>query len=300
MPGSLKGVIAAIITPVDDRGRPDHDRLISRAEYLLDHGCDALNLLGTTGEATSLSAEQRLGVMNAVAGSGLPMHRFMVGTGAAAVADAVTLSQCAAHLGFAAALVLPPFYYKPITDEGLTRYIGAVVEATTDVELPIFLYNFPAQSGIAYTPEIVGNLLAEFGSRIGGLKDSSGDIDYAEQIAALSSSLRVFPSNEAVLLRARAGDFAGCISATANINHEDCALAYHSGDEKALERANTVRAAFAGLPLVPGIKETLARKFDDPFLATLVPPLAPLTAEQSVELKTRLDAAVSNMTSSNG
>lgn len=291
MSEALNGVIAAIATPVDETGRPDHGRLVSRADYLLNHGCDALNLLGTTGEATSLSLEQRLGVMSAIAESGLPMHRFMVGTGAAAVSDATTLSAAAADLGFAAALVLPPFYYKPITDEGLIGYIGAIVRATAKSALPVFLYNFPSQSGITYTPEIVTKLLKQFGGRIGGLKDSSGDLDYAEQIVALSPALKVFPSNEAVLLRARAGDFAGCISATANLNHEDCGKAYHEGDEAALERAVKVRAAFTGLPLIPGIKATLARTLEDPFYENVIPPLARLTAEQSSELKQRLAAA---------
>lgn len=300
MPEALKGVIAAIATPVDDAGCPDHGRLISRADYLLNHGCDALNLLGTTGEATSLSLAQRLDVMRAVAESGLPMNRFMVGTGAASVSDATTLSMAAADLGFAAALVLPPFYYKPITDEGLISYIGAIVAATAKAALPIFLYNFPSQSGIAYTPDIVAKLLEQFGDRIGGLKDSSGDLDYAEKIVALSPSLKVFPSNEAVLLRAREGDFAGCISATANLNHEDCGKAYHAGDEEALKRAVNVRAAFAGLPLIPGIKETLARTLQDPFYETLLPPLARLSPDQSTELQRRIAAATEDMTTSHG
>ena len=218
MENELGGVIAAIITPVTRAGEPDVDRLVARASYLLENGCNALNLLGTTGEATSFSVAQRRAVMEAVSRSGLPMDRFMVGTGAAAVKDAVELSSAAADLGFAGALVLPPFYYKPLTDDGVTSYIGAIVAATADHALPIFLYNFPALSGIAYTPQLVSLLLSRFGDRIAGLKDSSGDLGYAKVIAAISPGLKVFPSNEAILLRARAGEFAGCISATANLN----------------------------------------------------------------------------------
>lgn len=289
MPASLKGVIAAIITPVTGTAQVDTDRLVVRARHMLDHGCDGLNLLGTTGEATSLSLKERMRTMEAVAAAGLPMDRIMVGTGASAMSDAVALSKCAADLGFAAALLLPPFYYKPVSDDGLIGYVGAIVAATASADLPIFLYNFPALSGIPYTVERVSLLLDAFGGRIAGLKDSSGDIGYAEQIAALSPSLSVFPSSEAVLLRARAGDFAGCISATANLNYADCARAFHEGDEEALGRAIAVRTAFSGVPLVPAIKETLARTLQDPALATLIPPLSALTPEQSADLKQRLD-----------
>lgn len=286
----LGGVIAAIVTPVDQNFKPDTQRLIARASHLLDNGCNGLNLLGTTGEATSFSVSQRQQVMQAVADSGLPMDRFMVGTGAASLSDSIALSLSAAELGFAGALLLPPFYYKPITTDGLVRYIEKVVVATDSHMLPIYLYNFPVLSGIAYTPDIVRRLLAEFGDRIAGLKDSSGDLDYASEIASLSTSLSVFPSNEAVLIRARAGDFAGCISATANLNHEDCGRAFQNGDEAALRRAVDVREAFSGIPLVPAIKAWLAYRLSDPTFANLVPPLNSLSESETQVLKARFAA----------
>ena len=126
MKGGLGGVIAAIITPVNANGEPDHERLTRRARHLLSNGCDGLNLLGTTVEATSLTFNQRSAAIKAMAAADLPLERIMVGTGAAAVGDAVALSRLAADLGFAAALLLPPFYYKPVTPEGLLRYVGAI------------------------------------------------------------------------------------------------------------------------------------------------------------------------------
>ena len=288
MAHELKGVIAAITTPINNQAEPDCDILIDRARHMLENGCDGLNLLGTTGEATSFSVAQRVIVMERMAVANLPMSRIMVGTGAASLSDAVSLSRQAADLGFAAALLLPPFYYKPVSDAGLLGYFDAIVKATAHAELPLFLYNFPALSGITYTPDFVKLLMVEFGDRIGGLKDSSGDLEYAGTIAALSPTLRVFPSNEAILLRAREGEFAGCISATANLNHEDCGKAFHEGDEAALARAVAARNVFSGLPLVPGIKHTLARRLGKPEIARLVPPLSELTAEQSTELETRL------------
>ncbi len=291
MQDNLRGVIAAIITPVSKDGTPDTARLIERARFLLENGCNGLNLLGTTGEATSFTAGQRRAVMEAIASSGLPMDRFMVGTGAAAVRDAEALSCAAAELGFAGALVLPPFYYKPVPDDGIARYLDAIVTATAETQLPIYLYNFPALSGIAYTPELVSELVARFGSRIAGLKDSSGDLAYAGQIAAISPALKVFPSNEATLVRARAGEFAGCISATANLNSVLCGKAYNEGDEAALAQAVAIRQVFDGLPLVPGIKLLCAEIANDPELANTVPPLCQLTSTQREELLKRYRSA---------
>lgn len=273
----LRGVIAAIATPVSDRGRPDLDRLITRAERLLNSGCDGLNVLGTTGEATSLSLAQRLAVMVAIAGSGLSLSRMMVGTGAAAVGDAAELTAEAAALGFAGALVLPPFYYKSIPEAGVMRYFERIVESTERDPIGLYLYNFPALTGVAYSPSLVTHLLQHFGERIRGLKDSSGDVEYARRIAALAPTLDVFPSNEANLLLARGdGPFAGCISATANINSSDCARAYKVGDATALARAVAIRSIFDGLPLVPALKTMIAYLEDDEAYARTLPPLSPL------------------------
>lgn len=290
MSDSLRGVIAAVITPVTRSFEPDTERLIGRMRYLLANGCDGINLLGTTGEATSFSRTQRQSVMHAVASADLPMDRIMVGTGAANLSDAISLSQTAEECDFAGALLLPPFYYKPVATEGLVRYIGTVVGSTSKRPLPIYLYNFPALSGITYSLDIVGTLLENFGDRIAGLKDSSGDLEYAGAIAALSSELAVFPSNEATLLRARAGEFAGCISATANLNSDLCARAFNEGDEGALDKAVAVREAFAEIPLVPAIKEETARRMGDAELALPVPPLSVLTTAESQQLQKRLMA----------
>ena len=189
----LKGVIAAIVTPLDGKGDPDDKAFCDLASWLLANGCDGLNVLGTTGEATSFSLGQRVKLMQAVAASGLPMARMMVGTGAAATQDAVTLTRCAADCGFAGALVLPQFYYKNVPGDGVVRYIGLIAEATGNAPVPLYLYNFPAMSGVPYTVPLVKRLMDQFGGRIAGLKDSSGDLDYARAVAGISAGLAVFP-----------------------------------------------------------------------------------------------------------
>jgi 4-hydroxy-tetrahydrodipicolinate synthase len=205
----LRGVIAAIVTPVGSDGAPDQPRFVRVAESLLAGGCDGLNVLGTTGEATSFTAEQRAALMRGVASTPLPLDRMMVGTGAAAVGDAVYLTRLAGELGFAGALILPPFYYKGVTGDGILGYFAKIIEGTRSSPAPIYLYNFPAQSGVPFERVLVSRLVAEFGDRIVGLKDSSGDLNYARAVAALSPGLDVFPSSEADLLDARDGAYAG-------------------------------------------------------------------------------------------
>jgi 4-hydroxy-tetrahydrodipicolinate synthase len=275
---TLSGVIAAVATAVDVQGAPDAARSVKLARYLLDNGCDGLNVLGTTGEATSFSLAQRIGVMNAYREAGLPLDQMMVGTGAAALADALALTRHAAELGFAGALVLPPFYYKGVPEDGLFAVIKGLVEGTRDRPIPIYLYHFPANSGIPWSIALIRRLREAFSDRVVGLKDSSGDMAYAREAAALSPDFAVFPSTEAVLIDARNGAFAGCISATANLNADLCARAWRDGDAGALEAAVTIRKLFDGKPLVSGVKATLAHLHGDPAWARVAPPLAPFAA----------------------
>jgi len=275
---TLSGVIAAVATPIDESGAPDLKRAVNLARYLLDNGCDGLNVLGTTGEATSFSRDERKAVMSAYKAEGLPLDRLMVGTGAAAVSDAVALTRHAAELGFAGALVLPPFYYKGVPDDGLVAYIDALVKATADKPIPIYLYHFPAMSGIPWRVTLIKRLLQSFPSRVVGLKDSSGDMAFARSAAAIAPDFAVFPSTEAALLEARGGAFAGCISATANLNADLCARAWRAGDAGALDAAVSIRKLFDGKPLVSGVKALLAHIHDDPALARVKPPLAAFSA----------------------
>ncbi len=278
MTSRIKGVIAAIPTPITAAGDPDAELFLKAARHLLANGCDGLNVLGTTGEATSFSVAQRMALMDAVAASRLPMEQLMVGTGAAAVADACTLTAHAAKLGFAGALLLPPFYYKGVNDDGIFTYVARVVEASAKPAVPIYLYHFPALSGVRYEAPVVGRLLKAFPGRIAGLKDSSGDMDYARGMAALSNAFDVFPSTEACLDEARTGTFAGCISATANLTAADCRKALRDGDAAALARAVAGRKSFDGQPLIPAVKARLAAVLQEPTLASVLPPMVAVAA----------------------
>ncbi len=292
---TLRGVIAAIATIIDSKNAPDHSRSLKLARYLLDNGCDGLNVLGTTGEATSFSRDQRMGLMSAYREQGLPMQRLMVGTGAAALSDAIAITRHAAELGFAGALLLPPFYYKGVPDDGLAAYIDAIVKATADKPIPLYLYHFPAQSGLPWHIALIRRLREAHGSRIVGLKDSSGDMDYAREAAKIAGDFDVFPSTEAALIEARGGAFAGCISATANCNADLCVRAWRSGDSSAHENAVAIRSLFDGKPLVAGIKALLAHIHGDPAFAAMQPPLAAPSAADKAAILGGYDAVRAKM-----
>jgi 4-hydroxy-tetrahydrodipicolinate synthase len=289
MTDKIKGVIAAIATAVDEAGEPDCARSTALARFLLANGCDALNVLGTTGEATSFSLEQRKRVMTAYRDAGLPPERLMVGTGAAAVADAVALTRHAADLGFAGALLLPPFYYKGVPDDGLVAYVGTIAQATAARPIPIYLYHFPAQSGLPWRVELVRRLRELFGPRIVGLKDSSGDMAYAREAARVAPGFKVFPSTEAALMEARSGIFAGCISATANVNADLCTRAWHDGDAGALDAAVSIRKLFDGKQLVPGVKALVAHIHGEAAWARVKPPLAACSAQDQAVIAASYD-----------
>jgi len=289
----LTGVIAAAATPLRDDLTIDLDRLIAHCHWLLvDGGCDAVNLLGTTGEATSFSVEQRLAAMKAVADAGLPLHRFMVGTGASALEDAVRLTGTAKALGFAGALLLPPFYYKGIDDESLGAYVDTVIGKVGAAGLGLYLYHIPQNTGVPWPIEVVARLAERHPQTLAGLKDSSGDIAYSTDLAKRVPRIAVFPSSEATLGLAKARGFAGCISATTNVTGPLARIAFHQAGspeaEAAVAAAGALRAALSSVTLVAAVKDTLAEIHGDAAWRRLHPPLRALTEAERQTLRAAL------------
>jgi 4-hydroxy-tetrahydrodipicolinate synthase len=292
--GKLQGVIAAVATPLSNSLTIDHNRLVSHCRWLLGQGgCDGINLLGTTGEATSFSAAARIDAMQAIARSGLPLDRFMVGTGAAALEDAVRLTAEAKALGFAGALLLPPFYYKSIAADGLIAYVDAVIERVGRGGLQLYLYHFPQNSGVPYDIDVVARLREVYPDVILGLKDSSGDLEYAAALTRNLKGFAVFPSAEASLGRARELGFAGCISATTNVTGPFAQRVWSGSAAAANEglvQAVEIRAAIAQFPLVAAVKASLALLTGEPNWRKVMPPLSPLSDDQLGALKRALSA----------
>jgi 4-hydroxy-tetrahydrodipicolinate synthase len=290
---TLKGVIAAAATPLNDDLTINLDGLVAHCAHLLgDGGCDGINLLGTTGEATSFSVKQRQEAMRAIASSGLPLSRFMVGTGASALDDAVALTAAARELGFAGALLLPPFYYKGIDADALVGYVAAVVDRVGADGLPLYLYHFPANSGVPYAADAVKRLHEKFPDVLKGLKDSSGDLEYSAGLARDIPGFDVFPSAEAAIGKAAELGFAGCISATANVTGPFAQAAFtgRSEAEKAegLAEAVRIRGEISKFPLVAAVKETLALLSGNVGWRRMMPPLTTLSSGQSTALASAL------------
>jgi 4-hydroxy-tetrahydrodipicolinate synthase len=290
---ALKGVIAATPTPLRPDLTIDTERLIAHCRWLLDDGgCDGINLLGTTGEATSLSVEQRVRAMQAVAKSGLPMARIMVGTGAASAFDTVTLTLAAHDLGFAGALLLPAFYYKGIDAESLIAYVETVIARVGATDLPLYLYHIPQNTGVPYPIDVVEVLHRRHPKIVIGLKDSAGDLDYSRRLAAALPGFAVFPSAEGSLAEARTAGFAGCISATTNVTGALAQIAWSDPDSEAGRQAVTdataIRAALSATPLVASVKAALAAMKDDAGWLRCLPPLRSLSVDEHNALFARL------------
>jgi len=291
--GSLAGIFAAAATPLKADLNIDHDRLVRHCGWLLNEGgCDGVNLLGTTGEATSFSVEQRLDAMRAIAESGLPMQRFMVGTGAAALSDALRLTSGARELGFAGALLLPPFYYKDIADESLYAYVARVVEKAGGGKLGVYLYHIPQVSAVPYPIAVVERLAQAFPGALAGIKDSSGDLDHALELVKRVPSIAVLPGSEILLAKVPDAGFAGCISATTNINGAIVARGWKARDtdagRAALKAAVAIREAIAQFPVIPAVKWLLAEMQGDAEWRRVHPPLRALTDAEWTRLRSLL------------
>lgn len=279
----LRGIIAAIPTPVTEAGEPDVDRFLVHARWALANGCDGLNVLGTTGEANSFSAAQRRSVMEATAAA-LDRDRLMVGTGTPDLATTIELTRFAHERGFAAALVLPPYYYKGVPEDGLFAWFARLVDATSGAPVPIYLYNFPQMTGIVFSAALARRLKRAFPDRIAGAKDSSGDLAYASGLARIDG-FDVFPSSETALGEAAAEGYAGCISATVSVTAPLAAAWTARPDDAGLEtRVAQARAGIAACPLIPAVKHLVARLHGDDAFERVLPPHMPLTASQKTSL----------------
>jgi len=280
-----EGIWAAVLTPVNERLEPDALRATEYYGELLANGCDGLNVLGTTGEAMSLGAAARARFMEALAESYLPNDRIMIGTGAAALDDAASLTARAFDLGYAAALVMPPFYYRDAGVDGILRYFDALFERVSPPSGRILLYNFPAMSGIAFRGELLARLMDEFGACIGGMKDSSNDVELLRDATAAFPALRVFPSSEASMIEASADGASGCISATVALSPQLASAVWQHRDPRSERELARRRGAVTGFPLIPALRWLVARERDDAAWERPLPPLAPLSPEQRAALQ---------------
>jgi 4-hydroxy-tetrahydrodipicolinate synthase len=278
-------ICAGLWPPVATPFRPDLSidfaAFLAHSRALLDDGADGLAILGTTSEANSLTLAERREVIDALLADGFDPAKLLPGTGACAIGEAVALSRHATSAGCAGVLLLPPFFYKGVPDEGLFRYVAEVIAGVGDDRLRIYLYHIPQMAGAGWSLDLIARLIAEFPETVVGLKDSSGDWQNTRAIIERFPGFAVFPASEAVLSQAMALGAAGCISASANVNADGiarllAAIKAGEGVDEAQAAATAVRNAVTAQPLVPAVKAILAARYGASGWDTPRPPMVAL------------------------
>jgi len=288
---TIRGIWAAALTPVTADFQPDAARAINYCRVLLENGCDGINVLGTTGEAMSFSVEQRVRYMQSLASSGLPTARMMAGTGAAALDEAVELTRAALECGFAAALIMPPFFYREASDDGIAAFFDTLLSRANPPPNSVLLYNFPRMSGVVLHADLIDRLVAASGDRIFGVKDSSNDARLQAEIIGRRPGLSVFPGSESGLAEAKKRGAAGCISGSVALWSQLARSVFEGADEARAAELSRRRSALDGVPLIASMRYLIASLRGEPEWERTMPPQEPLSAEQ----RERLDRALASV-----
>jgi 4-hydroxy-tetrahydrodipicolinate synthase len=322
----IRGVLAPVVTPFKADLAPDSQRFIAHCKWLLSQNC-GLAVFGTNSEANSLAMEERAMLLDKLVAAGVDPSRMMPGTGCCSIMETVKLTKQAVGNGCAGVLMLPPFYYKDVSEEGLYRYFSEVVQRVGDARLKIYLYHIPPVAVVGITTGLVERLLAAYPDAIAGMKDSSGDWNNTKTfLDAFSETARpvedspwraptaraartfdVFVGSESFLLANMRNGGVGTISATANVNpaaihklYMDCVRSRTGGNPDARadlddqqQRLNVVRQVFSSRKfpsMIAALKQAIAIYTDDPVWRTVRPPLVELTLEQAKTLAAELNA----------
>ena len=294
--GVTRGVLAAALTPMTADLAPDLPAMLAHFRWLLGRGCDGLAILGTTGEANSFSVAERLSIIDAVGESGLPKDRLMVGTGTCAEPDTLELTRAARAAGIGSVLMLPPFYYKGVTDRGLAESFARIIDRVADGGLRVILYHFPAMTGVPITVGAIELLRRDHPGVVVGLKDSSGDLGNMTSLLEAFPGFGVYAGTERYLLPVLRAGGPGCISATANVTSPMASgvfRAHERSDDDAdarQERLAAVRRVLDRFPLVAALKEAMATITGEPGWRAMRPPLTPLEPARRRELRESLAA----------
>ena len=276
------GVWSPALVPLRPDLGIDSERFVAHARRLLAQGCHGLALLGTTSEASSFSVAERKALLEEALAGGIPPDRLMVGTGCCALTDSVELTRHALDAGCRRVLMLPPFYYKGVSDEGLFRAFAEVIDRVGEPGLKVFLYHFPRLSGVPVTEGLLTRLTDAFPETVAGVKDSSGDWSNTRMMLDRFPALAIFPGSEVFLLDGLRAGAAGCITATSNVNAAGARAIFDAweaghGDPDARQAAATaIRRAIDRYPGIPAQKYLIAHYRNDPGWRTVRPPLTAL------------------------
>jgi 4-hydroxy-tetrahydrodipicolinate synthase len=290
----ITGVLSPVVTPFTADLAPDAERFVRQCRWLLSQNV-GLAVFGTNSEANSLSVEEKIELLDRLLAAGLDPARMMPGTGHCALSDSVRMTAHAAKAGCGGVLMLPPFYYKGVSDEGLFRSFAEVIERVGDARLRVYVYHIPPVSQVPITLNLIARLLKAYPQAVAGVKDSSGDWANTKAMldAFATSGFDVFAGSETFLLANMRGGGKGCISATANVNPGPIArlhATWQGADADAQQaRLDEIRGTFQKFPMIPALKAAIAHYGSDPAWATVRPPLVNLAAEPAAALVAELD-----------
>ena len=264
------------VTPFAADLSVDTPRFVRHAKALIESGANGLAPFGSTSEANSLSVTERMASLEALCAAGIPASKLIPGTGCCAADDTITLSSHATKLGCRGVLMLPPFFYKGVSDEGVFDAYAHVIDAVGP-DLRVYLYHIPQMSGVGITLPLIERLIETFGTQIAGLKDSSGDWDNTAAVINAFPQIDTYSASESLIPDNVTAGGAGCISASSNINPRGIRALIDGldGPDQAdlHDQVSRVRKIFEGLPLIPSIKAAIAVQNGDYDFARVRPPL---------------------------
>lgn len=291
----LRGVFSPVITPYTEDPARSAAMLVRHCRWLLSQDV-GLAVFGTNSEANSLGVAERMKLLDALAAAGVPGECMMPGTGCCALSDSVELTRHAVQHGVGGVLMLPPFFYKGVSDDGLFASYAEVIERVADPRLRIYLYHIPPVSQVPISLALIERLLKAYPGIIAGIKDSSGDWENTKAMLERfqPQGFDVFAGNETFLLATMRAGGAGCITATGNVNPGAISHLYRTwqqADADAQQQAlDAVRAIFAAYPMIPALKAAVAHFSGDAGYAAVRPPLVKLNPQQNADLLATLQA----------
>ena len=293
----IEGVLAPVVTPFRADLAPDPDRFVRHCRWLMKSGCAGLAVFGTNSEANSMSVQEKLELLDALVKGGIPAASLMPGTGHCALTDSVAMTREAVRIGCGGVLMLPPFYYKGVSDEGLFRNFAEVIERVGDERLRLYLYHIPPVSSVPITLELIERFLARYPGIVAGVKDSSGDWSNTKAMLERfkDRGFDVFAGSEIFLLDNMRAGGKGCITATGNVNPGpiDGVFRNWRGPEADKLQAGIIatRKIVQKVPMIPALKAIVAHFGNDPQWRTVRPPLVELSADEERNLLSELKAA---------
>ncbi|MFB6247315.1 MAG: dihydrodipicolinate synthase family protein [Salinibacter sp.] len=289
------GVIVASVTPLDADATPDGRALARHLQFVFEQGCDGALLFGTTGEGLSFTVEERRSALDAVLDAGVPPRRLLVGTGAFPLPDVIELTRHAADRGVGGVLVVPPFHFRDVTDDGLVRTYDQIVQGAGRETLRLYFYHYPELTGVPVSFPVIEQLRDRYPNQIAGIKDSSDEWDHHDALCSSFPDLQIFAGSERHLTPFLRAGGAGCISATVNITAPVARQAVRDWQNDATVASaqstlTELRTRLSQFPTIPALKQLLAWRQERPGWTRVRPPLAPLDADEEERLASLHDS----------